>query len=105
MGYRKCWHVNSYFNESNRVCDTYAEMLILPKSFSDKYSLEDVQKLANFRKRNRFPIIAWVHRSNGACLVRCSQPKMKVKSLFSRCTDQVDDDRSSLMHFAANAKK
>eukprot|EP00906_Rhabdomonas_costata_P014046 RCo020143 len=69
--YRLRWAVTEC-NKDYKLCSTYPEFAILPRSAN----LCSLPHVANFRAQGRFPIISWIHPNNCAVLARCSQPKM-----------------------------
>lgn len=82
-------HINSEY----RLCPTYAEEVIFPALLTR----EEVESSAAFRSKKRFPCVAWVHPSNGATLVRCSQPQT---ALGIGKASAAALDRKCLMRFA-----
>lgn len=59
-------------NANYRLCPTYPEILIVPKSISDSV----VQHAAKFRSKQRIPAVVYKHRlgTNGNVIARCLQP-------------------------------
>ncbi len=53
------------------VANTYPAHLIVPKDISDK----DIEDCSKFRTRNRFAVLSYYYRKNGASIWRSSQPK------------------------------
>lgn len=63
------WRLTS-LNSDFTVCPSYATPLVVPKHLSD----EEIISSAVFRDGGRFPIISYRHDSNGAIMLRSSQP-------------------------------
>lgn len=63
------WRV-SQANKGYKLCSTYPETILVPKAVSD----EDLIKVAQFRCLGRFPVLSYLHKHNGAVLVRSGQP-------------------------------
>eukprot|EP00993_Chasmostoma_nieuportense_P002268 NODE_307_length_2448_cov_28.707454_g285_i0.p1 GENE.NODE_307_length_2448_cov_28.707454_g285_i0~~NODE_307_length_2448_cov_28.707454_g285_i0.p1 ORF type:complete len:752 (+),score=205.01 NODE_307_length_2448_cov_28.707454_g285_i0:84-2339(+) len=76
---RPRWRV-SHANRRFRICPTYPRGIILPAAFPDS----DLPAVAEFREKGRFPIISWIHPSNGTVLARCSQPR--TAGFSARCS-------------------
>ncbi|KAG3120639.1 Myotubularin-related protein 2 [Phytophthora idaei] len=58
------------------LCETYPRHLIVPADISDIR----LKAAAAFRSHQRLPVVSWIHRSNGATIVRSSQPLVGLKS-------------------------
>ncbi|CAG9537354.1 unnamed protein product [Cercopithifilaria johnstoni] len=63
------WRVSAV-NKGFRVCNTYPEMVIVPKGIGDDY----LRISATFRDGGRFPILSFYHGETKSCLIRCGQP-------------------------------
>ncbi|KAI9908181.1 hypothetical protein PsorP6_004554 [Peronosclerospora sorghi] len=61
------------------LCYTYPRHLIVPVDISDVR----LKAAAAFRSHRRLPVVSWIHRSNGATIVRSSQPQVGLKSARS----------------------
>eukprot|EP00644_Phytophthora_capsici_P010547 jgi/Phyca11/548888/estExt2_Genewise1Plus.C_PHYCAscaffold_300309 len=61
------------------LCDTYPRHLIVPADISDVR----LKAAAAFRSHQRLPVVSWIHRGNGATIVRSSQPLVGFKSARS----------------------
>lgn len=61
----------SLANKDFRLCDSYSEILFVPKKITD----EELFAVASFRSGNRLPVLCWGDKNNGATLWRSSQPK------------------------------
>ncbi|KAG3224390.1 hypothetical protein PC129_g4963 [Phytophthora cactorum] len=61
------------------LCETYPRHLIVPADISDIR----LKAAAAFRSHQRLPVVSWIHRSNGATIVRSSQPLVGLKSARS----------------------
>lgn len=55
---------------SFKICETYPERLVVPKSISDDF----LKRSAAFRAHGRFPILSYMHKSSKSCIIRCAQP-------------------------------
>lgn len=74
------WRVTNA-NKNFSLCSTYPESLIVPKTISD----DAIAKVAQFRCLGRFPVLSYIHKSNGACILRSGQPMIGVGN--KRCKD------------------
>lgn len=74
------WRVSSA-NKGYSLCSSYPQRLIVPKTVSD----ESLAKVAQFRCLGRFPVLSYIHKPNGACIVRSGQPM--VGSGNKRCKE------------------
>lgn len=63
------WRV-SHANKGYRLCSTYPQSILIPKSISD----ESLTKVAQFRCLGRFPVLSYLHKPNRAVIVRSGQP-------------------------------
>lgn len=63
------WRISNV-NRDFSVCSTYGSSLVVPKSITDEQLLQS----AAFRDGGRFPVLSYKHDSNGAILLRSSQP-------------------------------
>lgn len=63
------WRI-SYVNKDYKVCPTYPQSVIVPKSIDD----ETLRVVAGFRQYGRFPVLSYYHKENKAALLRSSQP-------------------------------
>ena len=68
------WRVTSV-NAGFRICTSYPELLAVPADMSDV----ELELVAAFRSRGRFPTLTWVHPTTRATLSRCSQPCVGMK--------------------------
>ncbi|CEG36798.1 alpha- [Plasmopara halstedii] len=59
------------------LCDTYPRHLVVPAEISDV----SLKTAAAFRSHKRLPVVSWIHRINGATIVRSSQPLVGLKSV------------------------
>jgi len=57
-------------NEKFALCDTYPQVLGLPRGIST----EEVQEVCKFRSKGRLPVLSWLHPTSLASICRCSQP-------------------------------
>lgn len=67
------WRITK-MNENYQVCDSYPAIWAVPKTVSD----EQLKQVANFRSRNRLPVLSWIHPKSLATITRCSQPLVGV---------------------------
>ncbi|XP_074600044.1 myotubularin-related protein 9-like isoform X2 [Brevipalpus obovatus] len=74
------WRI-SYVNKNFKVCPSYPEAVIVPKSVSD----ETVIGSAAFRCLGRFPVLSYLHKSNKAVIMRSGQPMVGTSS--KRCKE------------------
>jgi myotubularin-related protein 1/2 len=64
------WRITTANNDF-KLCNTYSETLIVPRSVSD----EELFAVAAFRSGCRLPALSWGDANNGATLWRSAQPK------------------------------
>ncbi|KAJ3434319.1 myotubularin-related [Anaeramoeba flamelloides] len=64
----------SKINAKYNLCSTYPQFLVFPKGISNK----EIVLVSKYRSKGRLPTLTWIHPSNGASLVRCSQPKVGI---------------------------
>ena len=62
-----------------KICSSYPQVLIQPFGMSD----DEMQILASRRSKMRLPSVTWIHPTNGAAFIRCSQPKQGLRSTKS----------------------
>lgn len=67
------WRI-SFVNENFSFCETYPSHFVVPSVISDS----DLYEVADFRSKNRIPVLCWRHPRNGASIWRCSQPKVGI---------------------------
>lgn len=63
------WRVSNA-NSGYKLCSTYPETLIVPKSITD----ESLVKVSQFRCLGRFPVLSYLHKPNRAAILRSGQP-------------------------------
>lgn len=63
------WRV-SQANKGYKLCSTYPETILVPKTISD----ENLVKVAQFRCLGRFPVLSYLHKHTKAVIVRSGQP-------------------------------
>jgi len=63
------WRISSA-NKDYKLCSTYPQKVIVPKTITD----ESLVKVAQFRCLGRFPILSYLHKPNRAVIVRSGQP-------------------------------
>lgn len=59
-------------NSKFEISKTYPKFHIVPAWVTD----DDLKKIAQFRSLRRFPSVVWRNKSNGAVIVRSSQPEL-----------------------------
>uniref|UniRef100_A0A914C300 Myotubularin phosphatase domain-containing protein n=1 Tax=Acrobeloides nanus TaxID=290746 RepID=A0A914C300_9BILA len=63
------WRISSV-NKNFEVCQSYPELVIVPKGIGDDY----LKISATFRDGTKFPILSYYHAETRSCIVRCGQP-------------------------------
>lgn len=58
-------------NVEGSVCSSYPQRAVVPANMLD----EDIEECSKFRTKERFPVMSYYNRSNGASIWRSSQPK------------------------------
>lgn len=74
------WRI-SYVNNDFSICASYPKAVIVPKSVTN----ETLKSIASFRSLGRFPVLAYLHKSTKAVLLRAGQPL--VGNGNKRCKD------------------
>eukprot|EP01083_Nonionella_stella_P045915 123022_1 len=69
----------SLTNTEYELCDTYPRILVVPAAFPDN----DISAVAEFRARQRIPVLCWKRRHTDVAIFRCSQPRVGVR--LARC--------------------
>lgn len=82
-------------NEKYEIADSYPALLAVPKASSD----ENLQHVAEFRTRGRFPVLSWIHPESQATITRSSQPMVGVYGKRSK-----DDEHYIQMIMDSNAQ-
>ncbi|XP_005109978.1 myotubularin-related protein 2 [Aplysia californica] len=77
------WRI-SRANEDYQLCDSYPAVLAVPKKSSDS----DLLKVAEFRSRQRIPVLSWIHPESQATITRSSQPMVGVTGRTNREDEQ-----------------
>uniref|UniRef100_A0A0P6J551 phosphatidylinositol-3,5-bisphosphate 3-phosphatase n=1 Tax=Aedes aegypti TaxID=7159 RepID=A0A0P6J551_AEDAE len=67
------WRITR-INDKYEICDSYPSVWAVPKTAKDDL----VRQVANFRSRNRLPVLCWIHPKSLATITRCSQPLVGV---------------------------
>lgn len=75
-------------NRSYSLCETYPNVFIVPLLTSD----DIIQKVAQFRSKERLPATVWRHPKNFATISRCAQPRIGLKFL-SKGSRSVYDEK------------
>lgn len=63
-------------NEDFSICSSYPQSLIQPFGIRP----DEIKILASRRSKMRLPSVTWIHPTNGAAFLRCSQPKQGWRS-------------------------
>ena len=63
------WRISTV-NEKYEICDTYPNILCVPKGMSD----DKLSKASKFRSKGRLPSFTWRHPVTKATMCRCAQP-------------------------------
>lgn len=74
------WRI-SYVNSDFSVCSSYPKAVIVPKSVTN----DTLKSIAAFRSLGRFPVLAYLHKSTKAVLLRAGQPLVGPNN--KRCRD------------------
>lgn len=74
------WRV-SQANKNFKLCSTYPETILVPKTITD----DSLAKVAQFRCLGRFPVLSYLHKPNRAVIVRSGQPMIGPSN--RRCKD------------------
>ncbi|CAI5703228.1 hypothetical protein KXD40_003820 [Peronospora effusa] len=75
-----------YKNDRGNICKSYPSKLLLPSSMTSAM----LANVANFRAKNRLPVITYYHRRNRCVLTRSSQPLLgSLLSGTSNVSDQL----------------
>lgn len=67
------WRISAV-NADYRLCNTYPQLLVVPRKISD----DELVLVSHFRSGHRLPVMCWGDRDNGATMWRSSQPKAGV---------------------------
>lgn len=65
------WRISN-INLSYKICESYPQIIVLPRKISD----DIIRDAANFRGMRRFPAVVWRHPKNGAVICRSAQPQV-----------------------------
>ncbi|KAK3719801.1 hypothetical protein RRG08_040103 [Elysia crispata] len=88
------WRI-SRANENYQLCDSYPSLIAVPKIATD----QDLYKVAEFRSRQRLPILSWIHPESQATITRSSQPLVGMTGKTSK-----DDERYVQLIMDTNAQ-
>lgn len=88
------WKITK-INENYELCDSYPAILVVPSAASE----EDLRQVAQFRSKERIPVLSWLHPESQASLTRCAQPLVGVSGKRSR-----EDERYVQLIMDANAQ-
>ncbi|KAH8739137.1 myotubularin related protein 1 [Cryptosporidium ryanae] len=87
----------SRVNFNYELCNSYPEILIVPRDISDNQLIA----VSSFRSKNRIPVLSWTNPNLKCTLWRSSQPK----SAFKRCfEDELLITTISKYYYANNSK-
>lgn len=67
------WRITK-INDKYEICDSYPAIWAVPKTATDDL----LKQVAQFRSRNRLPVLSWIHPRSFATITRCSQPLVGV---------------------------
>ncbi|OUC48448.1 hypothetical protein D917_01191 [Trichinella nativa] len=82
------WTISD-LNKNFEYCDGYPERIFVPKNVPTPVLIGS----SKFRSRGRLPVLSYLHRTNQACICRCSQP---LAGFSARCIE----DESLMRHIA-----
>ncbi|GFR72324.1 myotubularin-related protein 2 [Elysia marginata] len=88
------WRI-SRANENYQLCDSYPSLVAVPKIATD----QDLYKVAEFRSRQRLPVLSWIHPESQATITRSSQPLVGMTGKTSK-----DDERYVQLIMDTNAQ-
>src|SRR5690606_19548077 len=57
-------------------CPSYPSTLVIPARFPES----DLLAVRDFRMKGRIPVCIWLHPLNSSALLRCSQPRVGLRS-------------------------
>jgi len=77
------WKISTV-NKEYALCDSYPALIAVPKKCSD----QDLYKVAEFRSRQRIPMLSWRNPENHATICRSSQPMVGLSN--SKSTDDIN---------------
>lgn len=63
------WRISTA-NAQYQLCRSYPHLIGVPASFTD----DQLRKVAEFRSKERIPILSWLHPRTGASVTRAAQP-------------------------------
>jgi hypothetical protein len=71
MGLNDCpkWRISTINNEF-KFCETYPSLFVVPSSTTDN----DLERVGEFRSKNRIPVLSWIKPVTNAAILRSSQP-------------------------------
>lgn len=88
------WKITK-INDNYQFSDTYPAIFAVPAAATD----EDLRVVANFRSRQRIPVLSWLHPESQASITRCSQPSVGVSGKRSK-----EDEKYIQLIMDANAQ-
>ena len=74
MGILSCGRWRIFDNSKYQLCSTYPPYLAIPKEINDQQLLN----AANFRSKQRVPVITFRYKLSGAVMIRSSQPMVGI---------------------------
>eukprot|EP01128_Nolandella_sp_AFSM9_P003538 TRINITY_DN152_c2_g1_i5.p1 TRINITY_DN152_c2_g1~~TRINITY_DN152_c2_g1_i5.p1 ORF type:complete len:603 (-),score=109.51 TRINITY_DN152_c2_g1_i5:72-1880(-) len=100
--------VISHANKDFSICDTYPQVIALPKNFGEHL----LHIAGRHRDRGRFPALSWIHPENQASLTRCSQPlpgiagnkRSEADELLIKTIFQANPSKSLTHHHIVDAR-
>ena len=63
-------------NRNFAICPSYPELMVQPHAASEA----EIAAIALHRSKKRIPAVTWIHPTNGAAFLRCSQPMQGFRS-------------------------
>jgi hypothetical protein len=73
-GREKGWRISNA-NDNYKLCSTYPQIISVPAAITD----DMLRECADYRTRNRLPVLVWRSNATGAVLCRSSQPKVGLR--------------------------
>ncbi|KAJ5075926.1 intein-containing myotubularin-related precursor [Anaeramoeba ignava] len=89
------WIIIDWNNNFN-LSPTYPNILAIPKDITK----QELEMIAKFRTKKRFPVLTWKHPKKLVCITRSSQPK---KGVFSN-RSQIDEKYISIIQKMSSNK-
>jgi myotubularin-related protein 1/2 len=70
------WSLWTGVNQNYQLCKSYPAVLAGPASLDSQDGSQVLRQCAAFRSEHRLPALTWASSQSGACIFRCSQPKI-----------------------------